>query len=303
MITAIVLLACHASKPPADSAAPYVVDEDALDLPSSDLDTDALASAVEEAFALIPTLDPAPLIDAYDDILALADASCPTWYTSTDGEYWYDDCVSEDGAHFQGYATSLDLTALETDDVSYTGGAAYGAATLTDPDGHALVMNGAIGVAAATEGGSTTTQLVLDGAVTWDGPSADDTWLSAGLVPQLQGYAVSYGQLRALIIDGAVSGYTGAYSSVSFDQVLAASEGVGAPCALEPSGTVSVRSAAGQWTEIVFDLPYDVETESFGEMDPADCDGCGHAWSYGAYVGEVCVDLAPLLDWDGSPWT
>ena len=68
-------------------------------------------------------------------------------------------------------------------------------------------------------------------------------------------------------------------------------------CPQEPSGTISVQGADGEWYDVVFDGP------SFGETtDPAVCDGCGTAWLEGMRLGEVCVDAGELLDWDGVPW-
>ena len=287
--------------PGSGEEAPYLLDDSELDLPQPSFDADAASAAVDEALAALRGITAEPVLDAYRDAAEGADRSCPNTYTSDDGyDYWYDDCTSSDGTSFQGYGALIDY-ATESDGVTLTGSVVYGSGTITRPDGGVLSLNGAAGLLSG-EGsdGLNTVMNVVDGQFSLD--DATDGWLASGLEPSLTMQGLAAGDLRAFSAAGTLAGLETDIDAIMADDLLMASEGTGTPCSLEPAGTLSLRGADGHWTDIVFDVPYDSASQSFGDMDPERCDGCGTAWFEGEAIGQACFDFSTLLDWDDSPW-
>lgn len=298
------LLACSSpeAEAPAEEAAPYLADEDALDLPEPSFDAEEASAAVAEALGLLREITATPILDAYEAAMEGADASCPSWFSSEDGvDYWYDDCAAADGTRFSGYGALVDYDGLESGGFAWEGRVVYGAGTITAPDGAALSLNGAAGLLEGRSAeGVAAAWNVVDGEFSAEG--AGEGWLATGVEPELQMQAFALDEIRAFIADGTLAGLEGEIDAVRADALLLATEQTGAPCSLEPAGTLSLRGADGHWTDVVFDVPYDAATESFGAMEAADCDGCGTAWFQGQELGQACFDFSTLLDWESSPW-
>ena len=73
-------------------------------------------------------------------------------------------------------------------------------------------------------------------------------------------------------------------------------------CPTELANNVWVRLEDGQWVEIRFDL---TSNDWGGSQElTGTCDGCAMAILDGTELGEVCLDIAPLM-WDegSSPWS
>lgn len=298
----LLLLACTQPTPKdgAEDSAPYLVDESALDLPEPTFDADAASEAVAEAVVAFREITAEPIVDAWTELMAGEDAGCPTYYATDEGTYWYDDCVSDDGTHFQGYGALVRYTGAEDGGYAWSGDVVYAVATIEDPDGRVLRVNGVAGDLRGEGGGVSAGWNVVNGTFSWDG--ADEGWLSSELEPRIEMQALSAGSARAMRLDGSLGGLGTATDTVVLDEILLATEETGAPCSEEPTGTLSLRGADGHWTDVVFDVPFDAATETFGEMDEADCDGCGTAWFQGRDVGQACFDFSELLDWADSPW-
>jgi len=62
-------------------------------------------------------------------------------------------------------------------------------------------------------------------------------------------------------------------------------------CGDEPQGSLAVRTDDGSWVGVTFDA-----------WDGGTCDGCGTAVWQGDELGQVCVDVNHLFDWQGAPW-
>lgn len=103
---------------------------------------------------------------------------------------------------------------------------------------------------------------------------------------------------RVMELDGDLAGFEGSVTAVTFDRVYMYSASVGGACELEPSGTLSVRAEDGGWYDVDFQGPSDSDAIAF----PPDCDGCGQVFYRGEWLGEVCPDLTPLLNWELEPW-
>ena len=75
-----------------------------------------------------------------------------------------------------------------------------------------------------------------------------------------------------------------------------------APCLTELANNFWVRLEDGRWIEIRFDM---VSNEWGDNLQlTGECDGCAMATLNGEELGEVCIDISPLL-WEvgGNPWS
>lgn len=301
MIPVLWLLACRDEPVPEPT---YIDPADEIALP--DVSTEDMQDALDAAIVALHGLDAGPVLDAYAAAMSYADDDCPTWYSNAEGDYWYDSCDSDDGAHFDGYLGTATYDGTDTGDgTAWTGFTISGVATVETEDGRRFVANGAAGRLSAEADGLYQYYTVVDGSFSWDGEEANGSWLDEGPVPAFTLYAwdaPSTGA-RAMVLQGSVSGFDGQASTVVFDGVVIANALAGFPCEIEPSGTLSFRDPEGRWYDLLWDLPYDTETSTLGEMDEADCDGCASTWTNGEYLGETCLDWSGLMAWDGdTPW-
>lgn len=283
---------------------PYVVDEDPV---QPALTLDQVSLAVSDAIRTARWIDGTTLFSGYAASLAHRTASCP--YTNPDYvelyavDYWYDSCTTSDGTTFNGTGYGY----LEDD---YLSGATYysnrdyfyGDATITTADGRRFLASGN---ASFTHYDDTTydygvISLSTFGTFTWDDPAADGTWLAAGVNTTFSVYAVDYRAWggRILVFDGGVARLDGTTNAFLFDQLVAANATYGSPCEEEPGGAVSVRDELGDWYDVYFDGAAYGSDVAF----PPECDGCGHVWFRGAWIGDVCPDLSLLLDWEEWAW-
>ena len=142
---------------------------------------------------------------------------------------------------------------------------------------------------------------LLTGSVALLGSFLDDgaeagTWLADGLQPSIYTYA-SYAETGGFSVGGyrAFQGSLGGMGeggqiALDTDYLVVATTSLGIPCADEPAGALTVRTADGGWWTITFDM----QPETF-EMT-GECDGCGRVTDgAGAEVGTVCADFSALL--------
>lgn len=299
---ALLLLACRDE--PEKEGSTYIDPADEVALPA--LSTEEVQAALDEALVAIRGLDAGPVLDAYEAAMDESDGDCPTYYSTSDGDYWYDSCDSDDGARFDGYLASTTYDgSVGADGVAWTGFVIQGVAAIETADGRRFVANGGAGRLSAEQDGLNQFYTVVDGDFSWDGDEAEGTWLADGPMPAFTLYAWDAPGVgaRAMVLQGSASGFTGEVETVVFDGVALATESAGFPCEIEPSGTLSFRDADGSWVDLLWDMPYDTTTSTLGEMDEADCDGCASTWAEGEYIGQTCLDWSGLLDWDGdAPW-
>lgn len=260
---------------------------------------------VEAASTWVPRLFGAPvtpLFEGYEASVALADAGCPaTQSTAAEGAYasqWVDDCVTEAGTAFRGYAGDVSEPIVDS---GWTGSTryVYGAAEVVTGDGSVWTTNGTFALQQATgtvdEGAGPvpawTRTRFLEGVFAWDGPGAAGTWLADGHA--VSGTAAGYGIEGSgsfAEVDGTIAGLPGPVVAVSAVRLSAVATGW-TPCPVnETAGTVSVRDAEGGWYDLVFDAPREFTAES----DLSTCDGCGEVWFEGVSLGEACVDLTGI---------
>lgn len=304
MIAAL-LLGCQSAEGPADPTGsgttlppedpvPWVIPPTTTT--AEDVDLDAVAATAQTALELVATIDPDPILQAYRELAAGMDSSCPAQYKSDDLYYWLDSCTSSAGTSFDGFGLDDALTVDDGSgnllDVTATGGSGR----IEDADGTFLDLDGYVQRIDSDADGITASTLVMTGEFATNHPAADGTWVGAGIRPNLTVTEYRIGSARALIAAvGAVDGLAGENPVVAFDDaaILDPSLGYGG-CDLEPSGTVSVRLATGDWVDLVFE-PVLHDDGSVTLADDADCDGCGEAWHRAEPMGRVCLDFSSWL--------
>jgi len=275
-----------------------------------DFDKALVEAALADFVGGILAITPEPALAGYESLLDDGDARCPCWYEQDGNTFWYADCEADSGATFDGYG----FYNLYEDDMTVFGdGRAWdlvqvsGAATMRDAAGHTFHLGGDLyqGTGAGV-GNDTSVSWVsgVIGSLAWDGESADDTWLDAGVTPSLFAYGISYpqGPLDAanyVMLDGTVGNMSDAATAVEFSEFSVIDELFGNPCEQEAIGAIAVRDVDGVWWDVMFD----VETNDQGGWDlVGECDGCGAVFKGTELVGEACVDVSTLLDWETKPW-
>lgn len=287
-----------------DTPAPYIDPAIETEVPSLDVTT--VQDAVDAVFQTLWDFQPQPVLAAYDAANADADGDCPLVFPDYnvdygDAWYWSEPCTSDAGAAYAGFVYGVSFTDWAQDGATYTGGGMAAAGEVVDADGRVWKGSGTVyGYAGGTDDGSyLINALIMEGTWSWDGDNGS-SWMSTGLEPGFNAYttwvpAVGAG---AVYIDGGLFGLEGELDTVVLDGFALYGEGLAPTCALEPSGTLSVRDVEGHWFDVTFDGPEQLE-------DPVNadwCDGCGGAWYEGSYVGEICLDFTSLLDWEERPW-
>ena len=283
-----------------EEPAPYIVDDDGSG--PADVDLAEAEAALQDALSTALTVTAVPIQEGYEAAMDGEDDRCPYYYTTPDGTYWYDNCVSDAGTEFNGYAFAYAGVGIPD---AYTPGAlvdywsAFGAATVLDSGGDLLELGGSAYVAHSYGAGFQTWTSVVQGTFQWDGPEAGNTWLDSDIDPDfaMYGYAVDTLPGAVMYVDGGLGNLDGGWA-VAFDENQIISDSLGSSCGTELSGVIGIRTPEGVWVDVLFDGEPDIEAE----VDPGLCDGCGEAWVQGAAVGTVCVDATVLLDWEVSPW-
>ncbi|MEZ4236613.1 MAG: hypothetical protein R3F59_10745 [Myxococcota bacterium] len=280
------VFACTPDEAPATSAltdpsAPWTV-------PATTAPTDVplpdVAQGVQDALDRAVRFDPEPVLAAYRDLAAGADAACPAFYTDGEVRYWLDQCTAGSGTTFDGYGVDL-LQAYPGASVETVGGVA----TVSRP-GTSLALDGAVQRAVSDDGAVVTESLYVAGTFDTDHPAVAGTWVEEGVEPDL--YLTRYragNTVLASILDGSLIGLSGPLPVVAFDQVILVDPAAGiGDCDLEPAGTVSALGPDGRWVDLVFDP---VLQDDVVVTPPGTCDGCARAWAGPEALGEVCFDF------------
>lgn len=266
----------------------HYVDEAEVAAP---LDGPAFGAAVDAALVAVLAIDPAQGLDLYDRLTFPADLACP-WYdpTYTAQRYWEDDCQTEAGVSFYGWALyNRARNVRRGQELCSDTAFLYGFGRIDDPDGEAYVGYGELDLDACvdTASGAARFDALLRGAFRDGGGSG--TWLSDPLSLSYALSATDDADGRSLALSGSVSGLSGELPAVYFHDVVATTTG----CALEPTGWL--------WAMDSHNTTYALTFDGVGADDPA-CDGCGSLSVDGVASGTACVDVSPLVGWEERPW-
>jgi hypothetical protein len=291
-----------------DAPSEYIYDAEEAD--EALLSAGEIEESIREVLEVVVWTNPMELTAFYEDIrLDGGDDDCPYYYKDADGEnyyghdYWYDSCTAGSGSTFSGYALSYSYEPYVSgsyiyDDQAYL--SSYG--SITDRLGNVMDLSGSFyhysygHLDSATRYG----YAYLIGDARWSSEEAADTWLASEYSLNLTYSWGSYPSEGGYYIDlvGSISGLTGVTNAALFEAFYLSSASIGSDCELEPSGTLSVRDAAGEWYHVEFQGP----AWSGAPVFTPECDGCGDAFYRGEFLGEVCPDFSPITQWENRPW-
>ena len=297
---------------PEDEPDDYIYDEETVE-PS--LSLDEVERGIEAGLDAVMWVDPSALHTTYDGIISpsmdtvvAGDDDCPYYYDYYLEDYgyfyWYDSCTADDATYFTGYALSYDYTGLSSYPYQY-GNYAYlsGSGSVTDSAGYTLDIGGYSYINEYDYYDYYSYHYAYTyGNFDYNAPDAADTWLAAGPPGNLYWSASHYdntaGPQNYVTVTGSLAGLIGDVNTIVLTDTYIYTESAGSSCADEPSGTISVRDAEGEWYDVSFQGP----PYQGASVLPADCDGCGQVYFRGELLGEVCPDFSILTDWEDRPW-
>lgn len=290
----------------------YIYEEDTVE---PLLSVDDVTLGIEVGIATALSVDPATLHQTYANLIATAYANvtydeddCPYYYDYYLEDYgyfyWYDTCTAPDDTSFSGYALSYDYSGLDSYPYYYPNYAYLsGNGSVTDPKGYTLDMAGYSYIYEYEYYGSYFNYHsgYTYGNFSYDNPDYAGTWLGQNLSVNLTFYAYQYNNDPASVVNqitGSLSGMSGDVNTIVLTDTYFYTAALGSNCEAEPSGTISVRDADGEWYDVYFQGP----PYSGATVFPPDCDGCGQVYFRGEYLGESCPDFSILSSWEGRPW-
>lgn len=297
-----------------DTPTPWIFEDDAAPATPA-LGPGDLRAAVAGALDAALELEPGGVKDLHDLLYPPPapgsgdPTGCPFFLTYDYGTakafYWQGECTDGDGTQYSGYGyvSWYDDFAVEFGTID--GFELYLAGRIEAADG--TWLEGAGSATAYDGGGGDLDGFArgLDGTFTAGGPRAPDSaWLDGSRRPSLNvsGWIYKPTGGKNLVFAGGLgglAGFPGGVSAVALDDLTVRTKLAGSACEDEPGGSASVRGPDGSWYDIVFDGP----TEEEPDTTPAElCDGCGDTFFRGAAVEATCLDVDPLVTWEGRPW-
>lgn len=262
--------------------------------------------ALGEFVATLHDYTALPVIDGYHEVMAQADSYCPVQYPYEAGEgyeanYWVGSgCRSEHGTSFSGYTFAYRYDDYDDGAGNVSNGdAMFGQAEVDTFDGHRLRLGGTLYMLTGTnaEAGYSFYQSVLAGSFAWDGADGS-SWLDTSMLPDLTVVVMDYTRYESgyTLVDGGAYGFEGAADTVFASELLVLGD-VFTTCPEEPGGALAVRDGEGRWYDVAFDGASD-----FGQdVERSECDGCGAVYYAGQYLGDACIDFAPMASFQ-DPW-
>jgi len=291
---------------PTDEDEPYLYEED--DDGDEQLNLDVLERGLGDALDVIFSIDPMSFHETYEALANSGDGYCPYYYeeyiTAYDQFYWRDSCTADGGVEFSGYGISYAYADYVDGDADYSINAYFsGAARLIDDEGRRMDASGYSRYYEYdyVPDGRTYFYSRIWGEFSWEGDGGR-TWLSSGLTMDIYTYGARYITYDPVgyytLLDGSLAGLDGAVTAINLTDVFLYSESMDSACPDEPSGTISLRDADGDWYDVEFQGPRYWGGEAF----PGECDGCGDVFFRGEPLGAICPDFSHLKDWGDRPW-
>ncbi|MCB9759753.1 MAG: hypothetical protein H6739_07910 [Alphaproteobacteria bacterium] len=300
---AALLIGCAGDPDPApdtgpDAPTPYEYERPELE-PS--LNAAEVEAAVRDLAPGLLRIDPYPLYDAYALALMGQEQSCPGTYPIAGVIGWGNECTARSGWSYAGRSQALAVHHETIDGVYYdTFGSLLTDAVLTSPDGYDLEIIGYGDLwDRPVDGGAQAVWVYFLGVFRSAFPEHADTWLAEDLSVAVTAESWAHPeQGRWLRLDGGASPIEGDRATLTARDLLLYSPETGTTCATEPAGELVYRTHDGEAYTLRFDGPASPEDAVSADL----CDGCGTVWFEGAALGEACVDLTALTDWETRPW-
>lgn len=298
----LLALACSAEPDAPERAepTPYVLDTEGGETPEVDLEQ--ISDDLADFLPTLRGLNAAPALSAYQLLAAEQTDICPRVYAVDGNTYWADQCTTDLGTQFSGFAFAVELHDQVIGEV-WRGQqrVVQGGARVERADGVALDI---AGVAQLLDLDHVDQPIHLyhstvNGTFFAENFEFDPGWVERDVTPDLVQFITEHQELggRRYTVNGGVSGTGGALSAIVFDEVTVVDPAAGGTCPREPFGLISVRTGQGVWVDLLFDGP-DPQT---GQAE-GDCDGVGRAYHRGELLGDVTLDTRVLFDFEGAPW-
>jgi hypothetical protein len=243
-------------------------------------------------------------LDVYHAAMSLGTGSCPE-VAVTEGtfptEYWDGMCSGPDGTIFKGPMTQFTWSALTVadaagyelsafipdDGLAYDGVGMYGQTDIYTADGSVDYNCSCWAIQGSGRGGEAHAWFsLMSGPTHWTGEETADTWLAdeALRATLWQYYAEDATGARTALVSGSLTGLDFRYDTVEANLSLVR-DAAGACSALDLAW-IEARDAR-------------TSTRATGDLDIApDCTACAHMGD----DEDLCVDLAPLFAWEGTPF-
>ena len=263
--------------PPEDTA--FVVELEEEEIISAEL----IEATLQEGIEKIREIRAHRALDAYENLLAEGDESCPRWYVGENGPYWADECVASSGVTFQGYGLSWEHEAL-TDEWgnTWTGRQLHCEGSLESTETKLSCLGG-FNELVGTDANDSPVFYSYTSPYTLEENDLETTY------PQMEMWAVNNSWGKAIHYSGTISVSSGI---VQFDETALNN----VDCTREPEGkqNVQVSAESSSWINLIW----------HGEEGAASsaCDGCAEAFMNGKNIGLICADFSTWLMWNESPF-
>lgn len=284
---------------------PYIYDEDLNSL-TPEMSVKEVEAAMEQALGVARNYHANFVFDAYLEAMANRSGACPNYYSDGVSSSWYDECVTGDGTSYSGYMYTGTPEPGYDEQGNQTSQSWWlsGGAVIETAGGERLELTGSASHWWSESEWGFGQSSHVSGNFYASGGAAAESWLAAGLSPDLTvGSWFGYGDwsTKNITLNGVVFISEEKSSIVAFDELRAYGDvAVSVECQEEPAGTISVRGDEGYWYDVLFD-GLGAEAPEEAVLAPEDCDGCGRLYFRGVYLGQACVDVKPLLDWEQIP--
>lgn len=277
--------------------------------PPQEIDPADLTEAVLSSLERLLTVQPAPILDAYDAALTYGSEQCPnetvTVEDGTTTAHWQEVCTSPaQEALFNGPMTTWTWDAghmttqtlppyddlfqffPEMSELRWTGAGLNGQTDITAADGTDFNCS-CLALSGQSEADDTQHAFIaLDGPSHWSGSEATGTWIQDNIKLRLSGFATKSEAGRYIFLSGSASGLDDDYGAIDFTIPLQTTE---TGCESVPlngnSLTITTRQTeTGHWTTLELSKPM-MNSCTFCTQDDV-----------------FCLDLTPLLSWEELPW-
>lgn len=292
------LLACAADEPPAPEETGATVTEptpwDREDDPSTPDHTLAqIQAGFDAGLPALAAVDPRVLLQAYADGTARGTPECPGLYPAVGVTMaWAGRCTASDGWSYEGRGQGAWFGSAVVDGEPY---APYGeliaTATIVAPGGATLLLDGSAHAFGRDDAGTGELAAAALGTFAFTGAGPDDwvapSWLDAAPSVGLELTLRDDGATRAATLEGGLThpeGLADGILGVRAEALAVADDG-----ACDASGDLVLLGDAAQRYRLTL-------------APGGGCAPCGPVTRGETQLGEVCVDLAPLVAWTERPW-